>query len=96
MIGALTVALLLAAGRAHAQETSPVSPRIVVSIADRKLALLDDGGNVIKIYSTAVGARVSPSPRGTFRIATRLARPTYYHPGIVVPPGPRNKASSRF
>ncbi|HEY1203110.1 MAG: L,D-transpeptidase [Bryobacteraceae bacterium] len=89
---AMTVAalLLLAAGRAAAQDR-----RIVVSIPDCKLALVENG-QVVKVYETAVGAPVSPSPTGTFRIATRLAHPTYFHPGKVVGPGANNPLGPRW
>jgi len=88
----MTVAalLLLAAGRAAAQDR-----RIVVSIPDCKLALVENG-QVVKVYETAVGAPVSPSPTGTFRSATRLAHPTYFHPGKVVGPGANNPLGPRW
>ena len=88
----LAAVLLLAMARAHAQET----PRIVVSLKECKLALLDDAGRVVKTYSTAVGAPVSPSPAGTFRVVTRLANPTYYHPGVVIGPGKANPLGTRW
>ncbi len=89
---AVVAAILIAVGRAAAQETTP---RIVVSIPDRKLALLDDG-KVVKVYDVAVGAEVSPSPAGTFTIMTRIPRPTYYHPGVVIGPGARNPLGTRW
>lgn len=89
---AMTVAalLLLAVARAAAQDR-----RIVVSIPDCKLALIEDG-QVVKVYDTAVGAPVSPSPTGTFQIVTRVAHPTYYHPGKVVGPGANNPLGPRW
>jgi lipoprotein-anchoring transpeptidase ErfK/SrfK len=69
--------------------------RVVVSLQDRKLALLE-GEKVIKIWQTAVGAESTPSPRGAFTIVTRLSRPTYFHPGKVVPPGPSNPLGTRW
>ena len=69
--------------------------RIVVSIPDRKLALLEDG-RVVKIYDVAVGAQVSPSPSGEFQIAQRLSNPTYYQPGVVIGPGPGNPLGTRW
>ena len=36
-------ALLVAAGEALAQETRPAARRIVISVPDRKLALVEDG-----------------------------------------------------
>jgi len=82
-----------------APENAPATPqparRIVVSIPDRKLALLEDG-HVVKIYRVAVGAPESPSPSGEFKIVLRLKDPTYYHPGLVVAPGPANPLGTRW
>ncbi len=69
--------------------------RIVVSISDRRLALVE-GGRVIKIYRTAVGAPKSPSPLGTYEIVNRLSHPTYFAPGKVIPPGPANPLGTRW
>ncbi|MBV9145980.1 MAG: L,D-transpeptidase, partial [Acidobacteria bacterium] len=69
--------------------------KIVVSIAHRKLALVEDG-KVEKIYEVAVGADSSPSPTGVFEIRTRLVKPTYYHPGKVIPAGPSNPLGTRW
>jgi len=69
--------------------------RIVVSIADRKLALVQDG-RVLKIYAVAVGADVSPSPSGEFKIVHRIANPAYYAPGVVIPPGKANPLGTRW
>jgi lipoprotein-anchoring transpeptidase ErfK/SrfK len=71
------------------------SRRIVVSLQDRKLALLE-GEKIIKIWQTAVGSKSTPSPSGEFTIITRLSRPTYYHPGKIVPPGPSNPLGTRW
>jgi lipoprotein-anchoring transpeptidase ErfK/SrfK len=69
--------------------------RIVVSIADRKLALVENG-QVVKIYRVAVGAKVSPSPQGEYTIAHRIPQPTYYAPGVILPPGKDNPLGSRW
>jgi lipoprotein-anchoring transpeptidase ErfK/SrfK len=69
--------------------------QIVVSIPDRKLALLEDGA-ILKVYRVAVGARVSPSPTGQFVIANRVVEPTYYHAGTVIESGPRNPLGTRW
>ena len=53
-----------------------VARRVVVSIPDRMLALLD-GEQVVSIYPIAVGAPLSPSPVGTFSVVTRVTNPTY-------------------
>jgi len=69
--------------------------RIVVSIPDRKLALLEDD-RVVKIWATAVGAKSTPSPAGTYTIVNLLKKPTYYRPGKVVPPGLSNPLGTRW
>ena len=69
--------------------------RIVVSIPDRKLALMEDG-RVVKIYAVAVGASHSPTPTGSFTIITRVAQPNYYAPGVVLPQGPANPVGTRW
>jgi len=68
--------------------------RIVVSIPDRILALLEDG-RVVKIYDVAVGAQVSPSPSGEFQIAHRLSNPMYSKPSVTIAPGPGNPLGTR-
>ena len=69
--------------------------RVVVSIPDRKLALVEDG-ETKKVYPVAVGADGSPSPAGSFRVVNRLTRPTYYHPGTVIGPGAQNPLGTRW
>lgn len=84
------------------QETAPppkteqkIERRIVVSIPHRKLALLENG-KVVKIYRVAVGAKVSPSPQGEFTIVHRIPEPTYYAPGVIIPPGADNPLGPRW
>jgi hypothetical protein len=69
--------------------------RIVVSIPDRKLALVEDG-RVVKIYLTAVGAPASPSPAGTYTILQRVKNPAWYGPGTVVAAGKNNPVGTRW
>ena len=92
----LAVAAILAV-QAMAQTMAPAIPKrlIVVSLEDRKLALLEDG-QVKKVYTVAVGKPSTPSPEGTFTIERRVANPTYFHDGKVVPPGPGNPVGSRW
>lgn len=97
---ALLTALAAAASRTAAQSPSksPITRparRIVVSIPNRKLALLGDD-RVVKVYDVAVGAPVSPSPDGEYQIAQRLENPTYYHPGVVIGPGANNPLGPRW
>jgi hypothetical protein len=68
---------------------------IVVSLEDRKLALVEDG-QVKRVYSVAVGKPSTPSPVGTFTIERRVANPVYHHDGKTVAPGPRNPVGTRW
>lgn len=68
---------------------------IVVSLEDRKLALVENG-KVVKVYTVAVGKPSTPSPVGTFSIARRVMNPTYSHDGRTVPPGPNNPVGTRW
>lgn len=101
-MNALAIAAMVAglAVQAAAQEApkqaESVSKRvIVVSLEDRKLALLEDG-QVKKVYSVAVGKPSTPSPVGTFMIERRVANPTYHHNGKTVAPGTRNPVGTRW
>lgn len=88
---AMTAVLL--ASQANAQEA--VKRVIVVSLEDHKLALVEDG-QVMKVYTVAVGKPSTPSPVGTFTIERRVANPTYQHNGKIVPPGPHNPVGTRW
>jgi len=85
------------AAQAMAQAVIASTPKrlIVVSLEDRKLALLEDG-QVKKVYLVAVGKATTPSPVGTFTIERRVANPTYTHNGKVIAPGPNNPVGSRW
>ncbi len=68
---------------------------VLVSIPDRKLAVLEQE-KVIATFPVAVGAAISPSPAGEFQIVSRVANPTYYHPGTVIPTGKDNPIGTRW
>jgi len=95
---ATAAGILLAVAEALAQERQATIPsrRIVVSIPDRKLALLDGDGNVVRLYRAAVGRPNSPTPAGEFQIVNRIPHPTWYQPGKVVPPGKENPLGTRW
>jgi lipoprotein-anchoring transpeptidase ErfK/SrfK len=77
-------------------QAAPVVKRvIVVSLEDRKLALVEDG-QVKKVYLVAVGKPTTPSPTGTFSIARRVRNPVYQHEGKIVLPGPGNPVGTRW
>ena len=104
MSGLLALAMVVAlrtSAAAQGQTTNSVPENtrvrrdVLVSIPDRKLAILEDG-KVIRTFPVAVGAAVSPSPVGKFEIVNRIANPTYYHEGVVVPPGANNPVGPRW
>lgn len=76
-------------------QTAPVKRVIVVSLEDKRLALVEDG-QVKKVYTVAVGKPSTPSPTGTFTIARRVKNPTYSHDGKTVLPGPGNPVGTRW
>ena len=89
------VAMVMVVLAAQAAAQSTAHRVIVVSLEDRKLALVEDG-QVKKVYTVAVGKPSTPSPVGTFTIDRRVANPTYHHNGKTGPPGPRNPVGTRW
>src|SRR5215470_15384615 len=95
-MAALTGVILMATAEALAQDKSArPSRRIVISIPDRKLAVME-GDHVVRIFETAVGASKSPSPQGQFKIINNTENPTWYTKGRMVPPGPHNPLGTRW
>ena len=86
----LAAILAVAAADAFAEDR-----RIVVSIPDRKLVLLE-GNRVLKVYDVAVGKPSTPSPAGEFRVMNRIANPTYFGTGKVIAPGKQNPLGTRW
>ena len=80
----------------HVPVSSGLRERVVlVSLVDRKLAVIDSG-TVVATFQVAVGADVSPSPTGEFTIVSRVSNPTYYHSGTVIPTGKDNPVGTRW
>jgi len=103
-LAAMTATIFLGVAEALAQDQLTLSSesgeepgrRIVISIADRKLAVIESD-HVVKIYPIAVGASTTPSPTGIYKIATRIKNPTWYGPhGQVVLPGKANPLGDRW
>jgi lipoprotein-anchoring transpeptidase ErfK/SrfK len=78
-----------------AATTTSAPRRIIVSLADRRLVVVEKN-EILAAFPVAVGAPASPSPVGTFTVSNRVANPTYYRPGTVIPPGPRNPIGTRW
>ncbi len=95
-VGLAVQALGQATEQAAPTEAQKAGKRvIVVSLEDRKLALVEDG-EVKKVYTVAVGKPSTPSPVGTFTIERRVANPVYRHEGKTIQPGPRNPVGTRW
>ena len=90
----LPLLLLMVAAAAAANE-SPATRRIVISIPDHKLTLLE-GDKVLRVYAVATGKLSTPSPEGEFRVVNRVAHPTWFSPHGVVKPGPANPLGTRW
>jgi lipoprotein-anchoring transpeptidase ErfK/SrfK len=91
----VTGVMLMAAAEAMAQEKGRPARRIVVSIPDRKLAVMESD-KVVRIFPVAVGAPKSPSPTGSFEIVNHIVDPTWYTKGKIVGPGPSNPLGTRW
>jgi len=92
----LTSMVIMATAEAFAQESQArAQRRILVSIPDRKLAVME-ADRLVKIFSTAVGAPKTPSPSGSFQIVNHIPHPTWYTKGKVVAPGPANPLGTRW
>ena len=95
-LAALTSVVIISAAEALAQENQAQSRRrIVISIPDRSLALIESG-RIVKMYPTAVGAGRTPTPTGFYRIVQRIPNPTWYTKGRIVPPGKSNPLGTRW
>lgn len=88
------MAAILMIGAAETFAEAPVR-QIIVSIPDKKLVLLEDG-QIKAAFSIATGKASTPTPTGTFYIKARVANPTWYGPGVVVPPGKSNPLGTRW
>ena len=80
---------------ATATSTRTTTRRVVVSLPDRKLVVLDND-RILASFDVAVGAPSTPSPIGTFTIVNRIPHPTCYRPGKVIPPGASNPLGTRL
>jgi lipoprotein-anchoring transpeptidase ErfK/SrfK len=69
--------------------------QIVISIADRQLAVMENS-QVIRIYPIAVGSSRTPSPDGDFVIVNHAKDPTYRHRETEIAPGKDNPLGSRW
>jgi lipoprotein-anchoring transpeptidase ErfK/SrfK len=94
-VGALTSVPAAAADAPTTAVIATAPRRIIVSIADRRLVVVEND-QILAAFPVAVGAPTSPSPVGTFTVINRVTNPTYYRPGTVIAPGPRNPIGTRW
>lgn len=96
-LAAIMLVLLnpLAAQTAKSNDSARAPWTVLVSIPDRKLAVLVNG-IVVAGFPISVGADESPSPTGEFTIVNRVSNPTYYHEGSVIPAGKGNPVGTRW
>src|SRR5438876_10721985 len=88
----LAALVMMAAADANAQERQ----RIIISIPDRKLTLIEAGG-AVKTYDVAVGKPSTPSPQGELKVISRIKNPAWYGPGgQIAPPGKGNPVGTRW
>ena len=79
----------------HQQANEEHKRQVIISIANRRLALLEDG-KLIKNYPIAVGTESSPSPDGEFTIINHAVDPVYRHKGKEIQPGKGNPLGNRW
>jgi L,D-transpeptidase ErfK/SrfK len=85
----------LVAQTANSTEAIRRKRTVLVSLPDRKLAVMEDKVT-LAYFSVAVGAEVSPSPEGSFEIVNRVVNPGYYHAGVVMAAGKDNPVGTRW
>ena len=95
LIPVLIPAVFFVPGNSAKAQAAKAHRRVVVSLPDRRLALLENG-KVKKVYVVTVGKRSTPSPTGTFTIMNRVTNPMYSHDGKVVAPGQGNPVGTRW
>jgi lipoprotein-anchoring transpeptidase ErfK/SrfK len=95
LVLALAVAVPCRSQEPASDDGSQRNRVVLVSLVDRKLAVIDNGV-VVATFQVAVGAKYSPSPTGEFTIISRVPNPTYYHHGTVIPTGKDNPVGTRW
>lgn len=95
VMSSATSAAAQALANSPASSLEPSQRRVVVSLPERTLSLLENG-QVVRVFPVAVGAPQTPTPVGTFTIKNRIPNPTYYRPGKVIGPGPSNPLGTRW
>jgi len=96
IVSTFTSQPLYAAGKPSPEASNAPRRRVVVSIPDRKLAVIEND-DVVSVFAVAVGKPATPSPSGTFTIVNRVSNPTYYPSGGgMVAPGATNPIGTRW
>jgi L,D-transpeptidase ErfK/SrfK len=95
VMGTLTSVPTAAADAAASPVATTTPRRIIVSIPDRRLLVVENN-EVLAAFPVAVGAPATPSPVGTFTVINRVARPTYYKAGKTIAAGAGNPVGTRW
>ncbi|QFZ93054.2 L,D-transpeptidase [Synechococcus elongatus] len=71
--------------------------KLVLSLRQRRVTVYRDN-QAIASYPVGIGKPGWETPRGTFRITSKIVNPTWQHPwnGKLVPPGPNNPLGDRW
>lgn len=78
-------------------EAPPESVRRIVINVPAMTLNLTEGGELVKSYHIAVGKRTTPTPTGSFRVASMVKDPTWYGPkGAIAQPGAKNPVGTRW
>jgi lipoprotein-anchoring transpeptidase ErfK/SrfK len=94
VVGTLTSVPVTAAEATTAVAT-PTPRRIIVSIPDRRLLVIEND-EVLAAFPVAVGSPATPSPVGTFTVISRVTKPTYYRAGKTIAAGAGNPVGTRW
>lgn len=75
---------------------APVT-KLVLSLRQRRVTVFRDN-QAIASYPVGIGKPGWETPRGTFRVTSKIINPTWQHPwnGSLVPPGPNNPLGDRW
>ncbi|MCU1338788.1 MAG: ErfK/YbiS/YcfS/YnhG [Bryobacterales bacterium] len=95
LMAVMAIAALEVRGEEATRTANTPEQRIVVSVADRKLVLIE-GDCALRIYDVALGKASTPTPQGKFAIINRVPNPAWFGLSGTVAPGKNNPLGSRW
>lgn len=92
-----TVTVTTPQPEAIAPVPAPVATKLILSLRQRRVTVYRDN-QAIASYPVGIGKPGWETPRGTFRVTSKIVNPTWQHPwnGSLVPPGPNNPLGDRW